>query len=611
MKRRVLPAVVLCLCCGAVLLGLGGPVPTTGAATPYHSPAALALSPDGKTLYAADQTGDRVAVVNTATGAVTGTIAVREPRGLVLSPEGKTLYVSSGVEDRVYRADTASRKLAGFVAAGRQPAGLAITADGKTLYCCNQFSNDVIVYDTAKFARKARLRAEREPRYLALTQGDKLLAVANHLPVGSNLNDDLGARLTLIDLTSGQNTTVQLSRGATDVGQVCCSPDGKYAYVTHVLARWLVPPTQLERGWMSTNALTIIDLQKKERVNTVLLDDLDRGSANPWGLALSAKGDLLYSTHAGGNELQIIDTAKLHKLVSEWPADSLTALEDDLTAVYRAGVRQRVQTGGVGPRAVVAAADGAYVANYFSGNVTKLAAADGKVTQTITLGTQPPADKLRNGEMLFNSSTVCFQGWQSCATCHPDGRADALAWDLMNDGLGNPKNAKSLVLSEQTPPVMAHGVRANMGVAVTAGYKGILFHVPTAQELADTSAYLSSVRPVRSPLRKADGSLSDAAKRGKAIFERRDVGCAVCHPAPLFSDLRTYDVGTRSQYDTDNEFDTPTLVEMFRTAPYLHDGGAVTMREVLKERNAKDQHGKTSQLSDRELDDLAEYVLSL
>ena len=40
--------------------------------------------------------------------------------------------------------------------------------------------------------------------------------------------------------------------------------------------RWLVPPTQLERGWISTNALTIIDLQERKRVNTVLLDDLDQ-----------------------------------------------------------------------------------------------------------------------------------------------------------------------------------------------------------------------------------------------------------------------------------------------------------------------------------------------
>jgi cytochrome c peroxidase len=61
----------------------------------------------------------------------------------------------------------------------------------------------------------------------------------------------------------------------------------------------------------------------------------------------------------------------------------------------------------------------------------------------------------------------------------------------------------------------------------------------------------------------------------------------------------------------DDTFDTPTLVELWRTAPYLHDGSATTMREVLTTRNPGDQHGKTSALSAQELDDLCAYLLSL
>ena len=58
-------------------------------------------------------------------------------------------------------------------------------------------------------------------------------------------------------------------------------------------------------------------------------------------------------------------------------------------------------------------------------------------------------------------------------------------------------------------------------------------------------------------------------------------------------------------------FDTPTLVEIWRTAPYLHDGSAATLREVLTVKNSNDQHGKTSQLTQQQIDDLAEYLLSL
>jgi RoxA-like, cytochrome c-like len=75
----------------------------------------------------------------------------------------------------------------------------------------------------------------------------------------------------------------------------------------------------------------------------------------------------------------------------------------------------------------------------------------------------------------------------------------------------------------------------------------------------------------------------------------RIIGKAECHPPPLFTDLHEHDVGTRRGFDRPGDkFHTPTLVELWRTAPYLHDGSAATVRDVLTTRNAHDQHGKTS-----------------
>jgi hypothetical protein len=66
----------------------------------------------------------------------------------------------------------------------------------------------------------------------------------------------------------------------------------------------------------------------------------------------------------------------------------------------------------------------------------------------------------RKGEFYFHDAGICYQGWQSCASCHPgDARANGLNWDLLNDGIGNPKNTKSLLLTYQTPPAMWLGVR--------------------------------------------------------------------------------------------------------------------------------------------------------
>jgi cytochrome c peroxidase len=89
-------------------------------------------------------------------------------------------------------------------------------------------------------------------------------------------------------------------------------------------------------------------------------------------------------------------------------------------------------------------------------------------------------------------------------------------------------------------------------------------------------------------------------------------GCADCHVPGLYTDLHPHDVGTRATYDGPaDKFYTPTLIEVWRTAPYLHTGSAVTIRDVLTTCNADGQHGDMSGLSSQEIDDLCEYVLSL
>ena len=71
-------------------------------------------------------------------------------------------------------------------------------------------------------------------------------------------------------------------------------------------------------------------------------------------------------------------------------------------------------------------------------------------------------------------------------------------------------------------------------------------------------------------------------------------------------------LGTSSGFDRGGElFDTPSLVELWRTAPYLHDGSAATIRDVLTTRNVGDRHGRTSDLNNEQMDDLVQYLLSL
>ena len=214
----------------------------------------------------------------------------------------------------------------------------------------------------------------------------------------------------------------------------------------------------------------------------------------------------------------------------------------------------------------------------------------------------------RQGEIFFNDAALCFQNWLSCATCHPDARTDAMNWDLLNDGMGNPKNVRSMLLAHETPRAMWLGVRADAETGVRAGIKHIQFAVRPEEDAQAIDAYLKSLTPVPSP-HLVNGKLSKAAKSGKKLFEQ--AGCIRCHPAPLFTDLEMYDVGTTKGQDTGKPVDTPQLVEVWRTAPYLHDGRAATMREVITTFDHAGTLRKTSHLTEKQIDDLVEYLLSL
>ena len=213
--------------------------------------------------------------------------------------------------------------------------------------------------------------------------------------------------------------------------------------------------------------------------------------------------------------------------------------------------------------------------------------------------------------MLFHNADLCFQHWQSCATCHPDARADGLNWDLLNDGMGNPKNTRSMLLTQQGGPAMAMGVRENAQAAVRAGIAHIQFAVRPEEEARAIDEYLKSLRPVPSP-HLIDGRLSPAAERGKKSFYDPNIGCARCHPEPYYSDKRAYDVGSAGEFDQPTDrFNTPGLLEVWRTAPYLHDGRYLTIKELIVRGKHGGKDGNLDTLNEQQVDDLVEFILSL
>ena len=601
----------------------------------YLSPAAIVADHDGRILFVACATADRIEFFDTKLGRVNGSIHVpASPTGLALTADGTLLYVTCAApESTVCVVSVAAKKIIATIPAGHTAMAPVLSKDEKTLYVCNQFNNDVSVIDLATRKETARIAVQREPVAADITRDGKYLLVANQLSVDRSDSKSVAAVVSVIDLAALRTVKeLDLPVGSEMLKDLRISPDGKYAVLTHIFCNYDLPTRKVALGLINANAMTLINLANIEPLSTFLLDTPYQGAGNPWGVAWSADGSTLVVAHAGTHEASVIDfPALLAGLPSypkeKYPTNASTAvfkfvphyedeeLNDGLP--FLVGARQRVKlpADDLGPRAITVSGHMVYAANYFSDNLSAIdLTAPGLPARSLPLGPKQKMTAARKGEFYFHDADICFQGWQSCASCHPGGgRVDALNWDLASEGPGHPKNTKSILLADKTEPLAAPktgiiGMGPNFDSAVRVAIKTLLFTNLPDEVAVDMEQYIKSLKPVPSPYLLHD-QLSPAAKSGVRLFSQ--AGCIRCHVPGLFTDRLLHDVGTVTRFDTAPQFRTPTLVEAWRTAPYLHNGSATTIRDVLTVCNPNDgRHGDVAGLSGREIDDLCAYVLS-
>jgi hypothetical protein len=528
--------------------------------------------------------------------------------GIALSSNADRFFITvDGVEPVVREVEMATGKFLRQTPVAAGACSPVLATDEQQLFVCNRFDNSLSVIDLPNLREIRRLKLPREPVAARLGLSGKRLVVANHLPASRGNVEFISASVSIIDVPSTVLlTNISLPNGSTSLRDLAISPDGRWAAVTHNIARFAVPTTQVANGWMNSAALSLIDLEHQSYGDTVYLDDPRDGAANPWAVAWSVDGRQLLITHDGTHEMSVLDVpalmSKLKRIPREKRHDPYNILKN---------VRKRIALRTIGPRALAVIGPDVFVAGYFSDDVERVSLTTLLPTTYWVLGNGATMNEIRRGEMLFNDASLCYQRWQSCATCHPDGRTDGLNWDLLNDGIGNPKNTRSLLMAHQTPPAMSIGIRETAEAAVRSGLRHILYAARPESEAKAIDAYLKSMKPHPSPFLER-GELSIAAQRGKVLFNDKRIGCQTCHPAGLYTSLGSYDVGTQSKSAQPAALlDTPTLVECWRTAPYLHDGSALTIQEVITTRNQENRHGHTSHLTASEVNDLAAYVLSL
>ena len=560
------------------------------------------------------------------------------PTGLL--PDGDKVYVTTFENTgRLQVLSLESGRVEAAIPTGSGACHPMFGPDKKHIYVCNQFDNSVVAVDPVMRKVVRSVKVLREPKSAVFSKDGKYMFVTNFLPAQRADVDVVAACVSVIEMDGFTKVKdIQLANGSNALRGMCITPDGKYIYVSHNLGRFTVPTSQLQQGWMNTSAFSVIDVAKQEFVGAVLVDEPDRGAAGIWSIACDDKH--IFITHSGTHEVSLIDhPAMLAKFESY---KDKSRLDYDLNFLY--GLRERVPLQGNGPRNFIFSGDKLIIPTYFADilNTVDINTLEVTATDMNPGRTETPENK---GEKYFNDANHCYQGWQSCNGCHPgDARTDGMNWDLMNDGVGNSKNCKSMLYSHVTPPSMISGVRESAEYAVRAGFKFIQFFEPEEEmakctggpcagsrieeeQLSDEETKAMEENP-DDALKHAEepelvqgqeetdrmaapdpspylvnGELSDKAKEGRKVFEK--LKCGECHSGPYYTDMKMHRIGEDIEFE--KGWDTPTLIEVWRTAPYLFDGRAATMEEVFEVH----KHGIDKKVSKKDVEALTEYVNSL
>jgi cytochrome c peroxidase len=279
-------------------------------------------------------------------------------------------------------------------------------------------------------------------------------------------------------------------------------------------------------------------------------------------------------------------------------------------------------------------------------------------------------EKVALGRLLYFDKRLSIDDTISCATCHaPESAfAEAKKTSVGVHGQVGARNAPTVInrvfstvqfwdgrapsLEEQAKGPVVNPIEMAMPshdfivekISKIEGYKPLFQRAfgsdaITINHVAKAiAAFERTVLSGSSPYDKFESgdqaALSEVAKRGFDVFENK-AACRKCHSGFNFTDEKFHNLGvgwdpkekrlkdegrfavTKNEQDK-GAFKTPTLREIAKTAPYMHDGGLATLEEVVElynkggEKNPYlDKDIKPLNLTKQEKADLVEFLKSL
>ncbi|GAA6139735.1 hypothetical protein NBRC116583_34820 [Arenicella sp. 4NH20-0111] len=572
-----------------------------------HTSSQLACSSDEELLWAVNPDNDAVMGIAKSTQ----TIAVEltdsdDPRSVLVANDGNIWVAgmaSDGVDVYGPEGNLISHIATGY---GSAPFGLVASHGGSDVYATLYGSGELARFAVATREETGRIALGPTPRAIAITNDDSRLLVTRFIsPQNTGQIWDIDTSSftltrTIELLKSDDPDTISNGHGVPNyLTSIIITAGGDRAYYAAQKAntdKGMLTGSDLDDDNTVRTLVGMIDLNANVE-NYDFRTDLDNRDS-PSALAFSPQLDYLFVTTQGNNTVlafPVNETGSLGQesgLFQTGLAPQGLCMDTENTHLYVKNFTERS----------VSQIDVENFLNFGGLNPTI------ETINTVTDEVLTPA-VLAGKQIFYNASDerMSAEGYISCATCHIDGSHDGRTWDFTGRGEGL-RNTPSLNGREGVRfgavhwsgnfdeiQDFEHDIRdrfLGLGFLTNEEYAQTsplgTPKVGLSDDLDNLAEYVNSLADeslLNSPHRTDTGLLTAEARRGRVLFVEQN--CISCHSGDGFSDGQLHDVGTLRVYsgqrlgDVLHGIRTPPLFELFASAPYLHDGRAVTMQSVF------------------------------